>query len=129
MPVVLDASAVLALLFQEEGQDIVGAALRDGAEISTVNVAETISRLVATGMATDGAASAVLALPMSLHDLDGVLAMDVGTITAQTHRFGLSLGDRACLALAKRLALPALTADRVWLEAGPLLGVEVRLIR
>jgi PIN domain nuclease of toxin-antitoxin system len=50
-------------------------------------------------------------------------------MVAQTRPLGLSLGDRACLALARRERLPALTADRIWLQAGTLIGVEVRLIR
>jgi PIN domain nuclease of toxin-antitoxin system len=129
MQVVLDASAVLAVLFRESGQGVVRAALRDGAVISAVNVAEVISRLVGTGMAADEAASAAMALPMSLHDLDEALAIEMAAITVHTRRFGLSLGDRACLALARRQTLPALTADRAWLHAGPLIGVEVRLIR
>jgi PIN domain nuclease of toxin-antitoxin system len=129
MQVVLDASAVLAVLFRESGQGVVRAALRDGTVISAVNVAEVISRLVGTGMAADEAATAVMALPMSLHDLDEALAIEMAAITVHTRRFGLSLGDRACLALARRQTLPALTADRAWLHAGPLIGVEVRLIR
>jgi PIN domain nuclease of toxin-antitoxin system len=129
MPFILDTSAVLALLFREPGQDTVQAALREGAAISAVNFSETISRLVRDGMATERAAVALSALPIALHDFDAELAVQAGGMFAQARPLGLSLGDRACLALARQEALPALTGDRTWLQAGPLLGVEVRLIR
>jgi ribonuclease VapC len=129
MGIVLDSSAVLAVLFQEPGQDAVKAALGSGAAISAANLAEAMTRLVKDGMPAEQAARALSALSMTLHELDHDLAIHVGAMFAQTRPFGLSLGDRACLALAKREKLPALTADRVWLQAGPLVGVEVRLIR
>jgi ribonuclease VapC len=71
----------------------------------------------------------LLALPITVVDLDAHPAIAAGAMVGQTKAFGLSLGDRSCLALAKREHLPALTADRIWLQAGPLVGVEVRLIR
>jgi ribonuclease VapC len=129
MPFVLDTSAVLAILFREPGQDVVRSALHEGALLSTVNFAEAITRLVRDGMAADRAAAAITALPIGLRDLDAQLATDAGALFDQTRPFGLSLGDRACLALARQESVPALTGDRVWVEVAPLLGVEVRLIR
>ena len=129
MDIVLDSSAVLAVLFQEPGQEVVKAAFGRGAAISAANLAEAMTRLVRDGMAAEIAARALSALPMTVHDLDHDLAIQAGAIFAQTRPFGLSLGDRACLALARQEKLPALTADRVWLQAGPLVDVEVRLIR
>jgi ribonuclease VapC len=129
MPVILDASAVLAVLFQEPGQDVVKAALGSGAAISAANIAEAMARLVKDGMASEPAARALSALPMTLHALDYDLAIRAGAMFVQTRPFGLSLGDRACLALALRERLPVLTADRIWAQAGPVVGVEVRLIR
>ena len=129
MPFVLDTSAVLAILFREPGQDVVRSALHEGALLSAVNFAEAITRLVRDGMAADRAAAAITALPIGLRDLDAQLATDAGALFAQTRPFGLSLGDRACLALARQESVPALTGDRVWVEVAPLLGVEVRLIR
>jgi ribonuclease VapC len=129
MPFVLDTSAVLAILFREPGQDVVRSALHEGALLSTVNFAEAITRLVRDGMAADRAAAAITALPIGLRDLDAQLATDAGALFAQTRPFGLSLGDRACLALARQESVPALTGDRVWVQVAPLLGVEVRLIR
>jgi ribonuclease VapC len=129
MPFVLDTSAVLAILFREPGQDVVRSALHEGALLSTVNFAEAITRLVRDGMAADRAAAAITALPIGLRDLDAELATDAGALFDQTRPFGLSLGDRACLALARQESVPALTGDRVWVQVAPLLGVEVRLIR
>jgi ribonuclease VapC len=129
MAIILDASAVLAMLLQEPGQDAVKAALASGAGISAANLAEVMTRLVKDGMPAERAEHALAALPMTLHELDYALAIQAGVQFARTKAFGLSLGDRICLALAAREQAPALTADRIWLQAGPLVGVEVRLIR
>jgi len=129
MGIILDSSAILAVLLQEPGQDIVKAALGGGSAVSAANVAEAMTRLVKDGMPSEQAERVLSALPMTLHALDYDLAIQAGAMFAQTRPFGLSLGDRACLALARRENLPALTADRIWLQAGPLVGVEVRLIR
>jgi ribonuclease VapC len=129
MPLVLDTSAVLAILFREPGQDVVRSALHEGALLSTVNFAEAITRLVRDGIAADRAAAAITALPIGLRELDAKLATHAGALFAQTRPFGLSLADRACLALARQEGVPALTGDRVWLQVAPLVGVEVRLIR
>lgn len=129
MSIVLDTSAILAVLFQEPGQEVVKAALGGGSAISAANLAEAMARLVKDGMPADQAERALYALPMTLHDLDHDLAIRTGAMFARTRAFGLSLGDRACLALAARERLPVMTADRVWAQAGPVVGVEVRLIR
>jgi ribonuclease VapC len=129
MAFVLDTSAVLAILFGEPGQDVVRSALREGTAISAVNFAEAMTRLVRDGMGADRAAAGLSALPIALHDLGAELAIQTGAMFAQTRPFGLSLGDRACLALAKQEGWPALTGDRAWLQVAPLVGVEVRLIR
>lgn len=60
---------------------------------------------------------------------DAALAHDIGMLVPATRAAGLSLGDRACLALARRLGVPALTAERRWAEVAGVAGVEVRLIR
>ena len=88
-----------------------------------------MARLVKDGMPAEQAERALSGLPMTLHELDYDLAIQAGAMFARTRAFGLSLGDRACLALAARERLPAMTADRIWAQAGPLVGVEVRLIR
>jgi PIN domain nuclease of toxin-antitoxin system len=123
--VVLDASAVLAMIREEPGAADVATRLV-GARLSTVNLAEVAQRLA--DQWPDAQVGAVLAaFPSEVVDLDRATAMRAGLMRRTTKVHGLSLGDRACLALAERLGLPVLTADRAWAELD--LGVEVVLIR
>jgi ribonuclease VapC len=129
---VLDASALLAYLRDEPGADVVADAVASGAAISTVNLGEVFSRV-----ADRGADPARVARQMTGHGLlDGAItveaftsadAVDVGRLRPLTREHGLSLGDRACLALARRLALPAVTADTAWSKLE--LKLELRQIR
>jgi ribonuclease VapC len=129
MPVVLDSSVVLAYLLDERGRELAEQAIGAGGLLSTVNLAEVMSRLMRDGADPAASAEVLLALPVTVVPLDADLAITSGAIFAQTRKFGLSLGDRACLALAKREAVPALTGDRAWLQVAQAVGVEVRLIR
>jgi ribonuclease VapC len=129
MPAILDSSVILAYLLDEQGREAAEQAIAERGSISSVNLAEVMSRLTRDGAGVAESTGVLLALPITVVDLDAHLAIEAGAMIEQTKPFGLSLGDRACLALAKREQLPALTADRIWLQAGPLLGVEVRLIR
>jgi ribonuclease VapC len=129
MPAILDSSVILAYLLDEQGREAAEQAIAARASISSVNLAEVMTRLTRDGANVGASTEVLLALPITVVDLDAHLAIAAGAMVEQTKPFGLSLGDRACLALAKREQLPALTADRIWLQAGPLLGVEVRLIR
>ncbi len=124
--VVLDASAVLALLHREQGADVVEANLAS-AMISTVNVAEVGTRLADRGMSDSDIREVVAALGMTVVQFDEESAYASAALRSRTRIRGLSLGDRACLALAGHLTLPALTADRIWADVD--VGVEVRLIR
>jgi ribonuclease VapC len=81
------------------------------------------------GLAAEDAAQALDDLPLTIVDVDLDLAMRAGIMEQPTRRYGLSLGDRLCLALAARERLPVLTADQIWAQAGSVVGVEVRLIR
>jgi PIN domain nuclease of toxin-antitoxin system len=129
---VLDASALLALLKGEPGAERVAEALEQGAYLSAVNLAEVLSRLADWGedpaeaqarMAQVGLlGAAVEVLPFTGED-----ALEVARLRALTRAYGLSFGDRACLALARRLGLPALTAERAWAELD--LGVPVEVLR
>jgi PIN domain nuclease of toxin-antitoxin system len=127
--VVLVASAVLALLLGETGGDVVRQAIASGAAMSAVNLAEVMTRLVRNGVTQATAEQALGTLPVLIHGQDDALALQTGALFATTRPFGLSLGDRACLALAQREAMPALTADRAWVQVGPLVGVTIRLVR
>ena len=129
---VLDASALLAYLRDEPGADAVADAVAGGAAISTVNLGEVFSRV-----ADRGADPARVAQQMTDRGLlDGAItvepftsadAVEVGRLRPLTRKHGLSLGDRACLALARRLELPAITADSSWSKLD--LKLELRQIR
>ena len=124
----LDASALLALIHGEPGADTVVRLISD-ALLSTVNYAEVIGTLARRGGSPEKARAAVAAFPLRIVDLDRETAYRAGALEPVTRREGLSLGDRACLALAERHAIPALTADRAWRAVGERLGIAVELIR
>jgi PIN domain nuclease of toxin-antitoxin system len=124
---ILDASALLALLNQEPGHEAVADALLDDAVASAVNVAEVVSRLSERGMPADDVTATIGALPLQVMPFDAAQAYATGRLRPLTKALGLSLGDRACLALAMQLGCPALTADRSWTRLP--LDVAVKLIR
>jgi PIN domain nuclease of toxin-antitoxin system len=124
----LDASAIIALVRGEPGAERVSRHLSDGL-LSTVNLAEVIGGLARRGINPDQLRATLDDLPITLVDLDAELAYRAGSLEPATRREGLSLGDRACLALAERHRVPALTADRSWAAAGARLGIAVELIR
>ena len=123
---VIDASALLALLHSEPGAEVVEEVLEQAA-VSTVNWSEVYQRWVAREVDVAGLRADVEALGLEIVPLTVEDAEQAAELWSATRLRGLSLGDRACLALARRLARPALTADRAWLDLG--LGVEVRAIR
>ena len=123
---VLDASALLALLNSEPGAARVAAAL-PGAAMSSVNLSEVVAELADVGMPDDAIRSALESLSLEIVSFDSEQAFQSGALRPQTRALGLSLADRACLALAMRLDVPALTTDRAWLDLG--IGPEVRLLR
>jgi len=125
---VLDASAVLAALLNEPGAVRVERALKRGAAMSSVNVAEVAARLSEDGLSSVTVASVVRGLGVEIIPFDRRTALLSGTYRPRTRRHGLGLGDRACLATASRLGLPALTADRSWADVS-IPGATVVLIR
>jgi ribonuclease VapC len=122
--VVLDASAVLALLQEEQGADEVEGLL-DGASMSCVNLSEVIQKAEQHGVETEGLEYDLEALGIEFRDFDVSMARPTAELWS-TGR-GLSLGDRACLALAKGTDATAITADGRWIIDG--LDVDVRVIR
>jgi ribonuclease VapC len=125
---VLDASALLALLLAEPGGNAVRAVLADAA-ISTVNLSEVVAHYVRNGIDEAQIRQALDPLPFERISFDDNLAYAAGTMLPATRQSGLSFGDRACLALARRLGCRALTADRAWTRIGKAVGVEIELIR
>ena len=123
---VLDSSAVLACLRDEPGGEMAESAFPDSV-ISAVNLVEVVSRLIEAGYVDEEAERHAVSGAYSVVGLDQALAMRAGVLRRQTRHLGLSLGDRACLALAERERLPVLTADRAWASLD--IGVEIRLIR
>lgn len=127
---VVDSSALLAYLLDESGGGVVENWLRQGATVSTLNVQELISKIVRDGGAREAAAATIEDLALeSQHDLTAPLAIEAGAMIVHTRAYGLSHGDRACLALAMHLDLPAVTADRNWTKVSDAVGVRVELIR
>ena len=123
--VVLDASAILALLRSEAGSEQVDAVIADSL-VSVINEAEVIGKLIWRGQSPEQAVEVVRTLPYQLVDLDKGLCRRAGSWWGVTRPQGLSIADRCCLALAEREGLPALTTDSSWAKIT--LNVEVRLI-
>lgn len=111
--VVLDASAVLALVRDEPGADKVAPHVGHAA-ISAVNLQEVIKELLLSGLDETTARELLdeLRLDVRAHDVDAAYA--AAALHMQTRQYGRGLGDRSCLALAMQLGVPALTADREW---------------
>ena len=124
--IVLDASALLAFLFKEPGRDQVGARIGSSC-LSAVNLAEVIGKFVQRGVSAELVLGKLLASTVEMVPFSPSDAALAASLLPQTQRQGLSLADRACLALAIRRRLPVLTADQAW---GALnIGVEVQVIR
>ncbi|HET7588841.1 MAG TPA: type II toxin-antitoxin system VapC family toxin [Solirubrobacterales bacterium] len=129
---VLDASALMAVLHAEDGASVVIEAIGEGAAVSVVNWAEVLSKLAEAGKDPEVAAAELRRAEgsrraLSIEPLTAADCVAVARLRPVTRRQGLSLADRACLALAERLDVPALTADREWLTAD--VAAEVQLIR
>jgi ribonuclease VapC len=129
---VLDASALLAHLRNEPGADVVADAIAEGATIGAANLAEVLSRAADHGadpaeLLDDMTARGLLDGAVTIEPLTTADAVEIARLRPLTHAAGLSLGDRACLALAHRLEATALTADSAWSHVE--LAVEVRQIR
>lgn len=120
----MDASAVLALLKQEPGGENVDLG---GAVMSAVNQSEVILKLLDNGASVSQAKARFDDLALDVLDFDQIDVLEAATLRKPTKAAGLSFGDRACLALARRLDLPVLTGDRDWLRVS--VGVDVRMIR
>lgn len=124
----LDASAILAALYEEPGVTRVHEALIEGAAMSTVNVAEVCAHLRAHDWTSGQVTDVFDDLSIEVLPFDRATALLSGAYRPRTDHLGLGLGDRACLATGRRLRLPVLTADRAWARL-KLRGVRIVLIR
>lgn len=124
--VVLDASAVLALLEGEPGAADVETML-DGSVMSAVNLSEVLQKTIEHGVDTGDLERDLEALGVEIRSFDAVQARAAAALWERVPRAGLSLGDRACLALASGLGVAAVTADRRWASLS--LDVDVRIVR
>jgi PIN domain nuclease of toxin-antitoxin system len=123
---ILDSSAVLAAMFREPGFESVDARIDDSI-ICSVNASEVVSKLLDKGYPEDEVLEQYRTLRLAVVDFDESLALLAGTLRVVTRQKGLSLGDRACLALAIRENATALTADRTWAELD--IGCKIEVIR
>lgn len=125
--VVLDASALLAVLNREPGADKLTPQMLSSAASSTVNLAEVQSKLVSKGLNPDEAWEATLSPIREAVAFTAEHARTAGSLVVQTRTLGLSLGDRACLALGLALKAPVYTADKSWRSLK--VGVRIHIIR
>ena len=125
---VLDASVILAAILGEPGGDIVFERI-EGAVVSTVNIAEVYSYASVNGLATDALDAFFGETGVEQIAFDHAQAIRAGELAGVTRQLGLSLGDRACLALAAIRKVEVLTADRPWAKAAKAVGVTVTLLR
>jgi PIN domain nuclease of toxin-antitoxin system len=123
---VLDASALLVVLHGEPGTAVVEPLL-DGAQVSAVNWSEVVQKAAARGVDVGGLRDDVEALGVRVAIFDADAAEATAELWAATRDSGRSLGDRACLALARALGMTAVTADAAWADVD--VGVTVQLVR
>src|ERR1019366_7710002 len=129
---VLDASALLAYLREEPGAVFVVEVIATGASICTVNLAEALSTAAGHGadpaeLATELTVRGLLGGAVTVEPFTTADAIEAGRLRPFTRAAGLSLGDRACLALARRHGAVAITADDAWATLS--IGIDVRPIR
>lgn len=125
--IVVDASAVIAWLRREPGAEQVDAAWHDEPVISAVNLAEVLSKVGERGGDVRSAARDLRIEGLRVEPYGDEDGMVTGELRILTRAQGLSLGGRACLALARRLGVPVLTADQQWANVN--VGVTIQVIR
>lgn len=126
MTVVLDASALLAVMFDEPGQTRMLPLLK-GAAISAVNLSEVYTRVIERGKSLAKVQAAFDGLEIAVANFDEKQARLTAALRAETRQIGLSFGDRACLALGRHLRSPVYTADRIWAKLD--IGINIVVIR
>jgi len=125
---ILDASALLAVLRNEPGGDLVQVALPDSG-MSEVNLSEVVAHFARHGATEDDIRPVLDPLPIERYPFDRELSYVAGLLLSLTKTAGLSFGGRACLALAQRLGVRVLTADRAWRDIANAVAIDVEVIR
>jgi ribonuclease VapC len=123
---VLDASALIAFLRREPGADKVAEVLANSC-ISAVNLAETLGKMVEHGKPLEATSYQVERLRIAVIPFEEEQARIAASLWKQTRSVGMSLGDRACIALALKTSLPAFTTEAAWEKAS--LGIKLVKIR
>ncbi len=127
---ILDASAVLAFLQGEPGDEIVRLALQsDHCMVTAANQAEIIAKILDRGADAQAIKKVIDQLGFTVIDVTAKDGECAGWMRAPTRMIGLGLGDRLCLAVAQRLKAVVITADRPWLTVAQQLGLDIRCIR
>jgi PIN domain nuclease of toxin-antitoxin system len=127
---VLDASAVIAFLQDEPGANVVALALQaDDCVVTAANHAEIIAKAIDRGADFESITSILADLDYRVVDITAADGVSAGRMRPLTRSIGLSLGDRLCIATAKRLGAKILTADRPWLTVTASLELDIRCIR
>jgi len=124
--IVLDASALLAFVNREPGEEKVTAVLGE-AMISAVNLCEVVTKLALRNSSPHRVLTELTEFELEVVGFDRALAEAAGLLAVRTRGQGLSLGDRACLALARREGATVLTADNAWRKVD--LGIDIQFIR
>ncbi len=124
----LDASAILAALFREPGADRVEECLEQGI-VSAVNLTEIAAKLADRGLTARQAEDLQVPLNLTVHAFDELAALTAASLRTRTRSIGLSLGDRACLALGLTEGIPVVTTDCGWAGVADELDVDLILAR
>lgn len=128
---VIDSSSVLAFAFGEPGAECVAGIAADDDNhlaISSVNMAEVLAKMIDKGIPAEVTAEILAPLTLVEVSFDPGQARASADLRDITRRFGLSLGDRCCLALGLSKRTPVLTCDRTWRTVSNL-GVDIIITR
>jgi PIN domain nuclease of toxin-antitoxin system len=125
--VVFDASAMLVSLNHERGEEKITRELLAHSVASTVNIAEVHSKLVKRGGDPDEAWDDALSAVATVEPYTNEHAKIAGSLITTTEKYGLSLGDRSCLALAIALKAPVYTTEQLWRNLK--VGIPIHVIR
>ncbi len=120
---VLDASALLALLNRETGHELV-ADVVTYSTMSSINVSESLTSLQKYGIDIEKGFLMIKDLIAEIIPFDEDQAVNTALLDIQSKKLGLSLGDRACIALALNLKMPVLTADKAWLKLDTSIAIK-----